>query len=113
MTKVKFRGKEYSYRVDFYAIKEYQAETGKSFEDTIQAGLLSKDGLEALELIYYYAIKGQCIFEGVDFDLKKEDMVFLLNTIGTAKAIEDVLVFYHGIGQAIVQAKPKEDKAAG
>ena len=71
---ITYKGKKYPYRIGYRALKKVKFELGREFEYT-------PDSLdyEALEALLFYAIEGECIKEGIELDIKREDMEFVLD----------------------------------
>jgi len=72
MDYLKFKGEEWPIRVSYYALKQYQIETGKGIE-TLESDVTN------LEILLHYAIIAGCKAEDKEFTLKREDMEFLLD----------------------------------
>lgn len=94
---IKFKGKNYPYRIGYRALKKVKAKLGREFE-------MSEDNLdyEALELLMFYAIETGCRQAEQEFDLKIEDMEMLLD-----ESFVDILEGIRAFSQAV------EERAAG
>ena len=97
--KLTFKGKEYPYRVSYYALKHFSLETGREYNPT---GAQTAEDLEDLEILLFHAMRGECISEGVDFDIKKEDMEFVLD-----KNFMDLMESIQAFTLAVEKAAPK------
>jgi len=67
-----YKGQKLPIRVSYYAIKQYQIETGKTI-DSID------ENISNLEILLYYAIIAGCRAEGKEVSIKREDMEFILD----------------------------------
>lgn len=67
-----FKGERWPVRVSYYALKQYQTETGKSI-DTID------ENISNLEILLHYALVAGCKAEDKPFTFKREDMEFILD----------------------------------
>ncbi len=71
---ITYKGVKYPYRIGYRALKKVKIELGREFEYTPDQ--LDYDALEAL---LYYAMEGECLKEGIDFKLKRDEMEFVLD----------------------------------
>lgn len=67
-----FKGEQWPVRVSYYALKQYQLETGKGIETL-------EDDVTNLEILLDYALKAGCKAEDKEYTLKREDMEFILD----------------------------------
>ena len=72
MNYLTFKGEKYPVRVSYYALKQYQVETGKGIESI-------DEDLSNLEILLYYSLVAGCKAEDKELPLKKEDMEFFLD----------------------------------
>lgn len=93
MNTIKFKGKNYPYRIGYRALKMVKAKLGREFE-------MTEDNLdyEALEMLMYYAIETGCKNSEQEFDLKIEDMEMLLDESFT-DIIAGITAFSHAVEQ--------------
>ena len=66
--------KKYPWRYSYYAIKHQYLELGREYDGT--AEMFDFEGAES---ILWYGFVSGCKFAGVKFDLKREDMEFILD----------------------------------
>ena len=69
---IKYKGKDYPVRVSYYALKMLRAETGKNIEDA------EKD-IAIYESLLYHSLMAGAQYTGQQLDLKKDDMVWMLD----------------------------------
>lgn len=102
---IKFRGKNYPYRIGYRALKKVKAELGREFE-------MSDDNLdyEALEMLMFYAIETGCRQAEQDFDLKIEDMEMLLDE-SFADIIGGIAAFSQAVDQKAATQKEAQKKS--
>ena len=67
-----FKGKQYPIRVSYYALKQYQLETGKTV-DTIDEDITN------LETLLYYALKAGAKADNKSLDLDRSEMEMVLD----------------------------------
>lgn len=67
-----YKGEKWPVRVSYYALKQYQLETGKGIESI-------DEELSNLEILLHYALVAGCNKENKEFTLKREDMEFFLD----------------------------------
>ena len=72
MDYLSFKGQKYPVRVSYYALKQYQVETGKGIESI-------DEDLTNLETLLYYSLVAGAKAEDKKLPLKKEDMEFFLD----------------------------------
>ena len=72
MNYLSFKGVQYPVRVSYYALKQYQVETGKGIESI-------DEDLSNLEILLFHSLIAGSKAEDKDFPLKKEDMEFFLD----------------------------------
>ena len=72
MDYLEYKGDKWPLRVSYYALKQYQAETGKGIETL-------DEEISNLEILLHFAIVAGCKAEDKEFTLKREDMEFLLD----------------------------------
>jgi hypothetical protein len=72
MNYLTFKGEQYPVRVSYYALKQYQVETGKGIESI-------DEDLTNLETLLYYSLVAGSKAEDKELPLKKEDMEFFLD----------------------------------
>ena len=95
MNYLNFKGETYPVRVSYYALKQYQVETGKGIE-TID------DDLGNLEILLFHALVAGSKAENKELHLRKEDMEFFLD--------ECLVEFNQILIGSFPDAKPGEDK---
>lgn len=77
MTKeIKVGEKTYPVKISYYALSRLQMETGLSPEDISQ-------NMNLLEPLFFYSIEAGCKETGQQFDLKREDVPFILDDVYT------------------------------
>lgn len=69
---IDIKGKKYPVKVSFNAEKHLQKEYGISPSEL-------EGNLEAIECYFYYSIQSGCKETGQEFDLKREDIPFILD----------------------------------
>jgi len=69
---LKYGDKSYPVRISYYAIKNFQQETGKNIED------LDEDITHLESLLFYSLVAGHKA-EGKELELKREEMEFVLD----------------------------------
>lgn len=69
---ITYKGKQYPVRISYYALKMLRSETGKNIEDA------HKD-MALYEALLYYALVAGHNYTGKELDIKKEDMVWMLD----------------------------------
>jgi len=67
-----YKGEKWPVRVSYYALKQYQLETGKGIE-TIEEDLTN------LEILLHYSLVAGCRADDKEFSLQREDMEFILD----------------------------------
>jgi len=67
-----YQGDKWPLRVSYYALKQYQLETGKGIETL-------EEDISNLEILLDYSIKAGCKAENKEYTLKREDMEFMLD----------------------------------
>jgi len=72
MNYLTYKGKQWPLRVSYYALKQYQAETGKGIEAI-------DEEFSNLEILLHYGLVAGAKAEGTEMDLKREDMEFFLD----------------------------------
>jgi len=72
MDYLNYKGDKWPLRVSYYALKQYQLETGKGIETL-------EDEISNLEILLHFAIVAGCKAEEKEFTLKREDMEFMLD----------------------------------
>lgn len=72
MDYLSYKGESYPIRVSYYALKQYQSETGKGIE-TIDEDIAN------LEILLFHSLVAGCKAEDKALDLKREDMEFFLD----------------------------------
>jgi len=72
MDYINYKNGKWPCRVSYYALKQYQAETGKGIETL-------EEDITNLEILLHYSIIAGCKADDVEFTLKREDMEFMLD----------------------------------
>ena len=67
-----YKGESWPVRVSYYALKQYQIETGKGIETL-------DDDFSNLEILLHYSLVAGCRAENKELSLKREDMEFFLD----------------------------------
>ena len=67
-----YKDKKYPFRVNYYAIKHYQLETGKELDNVTT-------DIASTEILLWYALIAGHDFEDKELDLKRENMEFMLD----------------------------------
>jgi len=67
-----YKKEKWPLRVSYYALKQYQLETGKGIEAL-------EEEISNLEILLHYSIVAGCRATDKEFTLKREDMEFLLD----------------------------------
>jgi len=67
-----YKGTEWPLRVSYYALKQYQLETGKGIETL-------EEDISNLEILLHYSLVAGCKAEDKECTLKREDMEFMLD----------------------------------
>jgi hypothetical protein len=68
-----YKGKRLPYRVSYYALKHFEEETGKVFEE------IEKPAAADLELLIWYALQAGHKAEGIAFDVDRQDVEMVLD----------------------------------
>lgn len=75
MTKeILVEGKVYPVKISYYALSRLQMETGLTPDDLAT-------NMSVLEPLFYYSVEAGCKETGKVFDLKREDIPFILDDI--------------------------------
>lgn len=72
MDYVAYKGDKWPVRVSYYALKQYQNETGKGIETL-------EDNIANLEILLYYSLIAGCKAEDKECTLTRDDMEFVLD----------------------------------
>ena len=73
MKYLNYKGKKLPYRVSYYALKHFEEQTGKVFEE------IEKPGTADLELLMWYALQAGHKAEGMPMEIKQEDIELVLD----------------------------------
>jgi len=74
MDYLNYKGVNYPVRVSYYALKQFQAETGKGIETIDQ-------DMSNLEVLLYHALVAGSKAENKELPLKREEMEFVLDEL--------------------------------
>ena len=72
MDYINYKNEKWPLRVSYYALKQYQIETGKGIETL-------EDDISNLEILLHYALIAGCKADDKELTLKREDMEFMLD----------------------------------
>jgi len=72
MDYLNYKGNKWPLRVSYYALKQYQQETGKGIETL-------EEDITNLEILLHYAIEAGCKAENKLFSLTRSDMELILD----------------------------------
>jgi hypothetical protein len=101
--KITYRGKQYPYRVSYFALKHFSIDTGREYAPS---GASSAQDLQDLEILLYHAIRGECKVQGVEFDIEKDEMEFVLD-----EGFMDIMESIQAFSQAVEKAAAPPRKA--
>lgn len=72
MDYLSYKKQQWPVRVSYYALKQYQVETGKSI-DTLDEDMTN------LEILLYHSLVAGAKAEGTEFPIKRDEMEFMLD----------------------------------
>jgi hypothetical protein len=103
---IKYKGKKYPVRISTYAMKMLQKETDKSIDD-----LMDVTDIALYEPLLYYAMIAGAKAEGVNLDIAKEDIEWVLDEC-FVEFVQLIPKFFPenmaGGGEKKVRVKPKK-----
>lgn len=81
---IEYKGKKYAVRVSYYALKMTRKESGKDqveFDESMKSALKSPEtfDIEIYETMLWYSLVAGAEFEGVELDLPREKIEFVLD----------------------------------
>ena len=91
-----YKGKELPVRVSFYALKHTKRETKKDVFDNFD--------LDMFEPLLFYSLKAGHKAEGIDLDIKREDVEFVLDEV-----LQDFMKLVKAFTKSFIGDEVKEE----